>query len=161
VRGDVTIDSETLLMTDFVNLKIKPAQSFRDAYKSMVCVRVFIGVSAHTYMSIYVYTVFHKIFFKKRNFGHECNILHICILDMNYYSSFPFPYMKGACKNFLIHSLVFSFGCPAVAASLSPPLFIAQNLTPRDAKTPSLLPHTTRGTREGIGKAQDSHPWRL
>jgi hypothetical protein len=45
--------------------------------------------------------------------------------------------------------------------SLSPPLFIAQNLTPRDAKTPSLLPHTTRGTREGIGKAQDSHPWRL
>jgi hypothetical protein len=54
------IDSETLLVTDFVNLKIKPAQSFRDAHKDRVCVRVFIWVSAHTCISIYVYTVFFK-----------------------------------------------------------------------------------------------------
>jgi hypothetical protein len=40
-------------MTDFINLKIKPAQSFRGAHISKVCVYVFIGVSDHTYMSIY------------------------------------------------------------------------------------------------------------
>jgi hypothetical protein len=45
VRDDVPVDSETFLVTDFVNLKIKPAQYFRCAHKSMVCIRVFIGVS--------------------------------------------------------------------------------------------------------------------
>jgi hypothetical protein len=58
VGGDVPIDSETLLVTDFVNLKIKPAQSFGSDHKGRVCVRVFIGVSARTCMSIYVCTVF-------------------------------------------------------------------------------------------------------
>jgi hypothetical protein len=48
VEADVPIDSETLLVTDFINLKIK------------LCVRVFIGVSAHTCINIYVYTVFLK-----------------------------------------------------------------------------------------------------
>jgi hypothetical protein len=37
VRGDVSIDSEPLLVTDFVNLKIKSAQSFRCDYKGKVC----------------------------------------------------------------------------------------------------------------------------
>jgi hypothetical protein len=36
------IDSEMLLVTDFVNLKIKPAQSFKGVHKSWVCVRAFI-----------------------------------------------------------------------------------------------------------------------
>jgi hypothetical protein len=40
-------------MTDFINLKIKPAQSYRYAHMSKVCVRVFTGVGAHTYMNIY------------------------------------------------------------------------------------------------------------
>jgi hypothetical protein len=31
-----------LLVTDFMNLKIKPAQSFKDAYRGRVCVYVFI-----------------------------------------------------------------------------------------------------------------------
>jgi hypothetical protein len=52
--GDISIDSETLLMIDFVNLKIKSAQSFRGAHRGRMCVRVFIGVSAHTCMSICV-----------------------------------------------------------------------------------------------------------
>jgi hypothetical protein len=56
------VDSETLLLTDFVNLKIKPSQSFRCAHKDRVCVCVFIGMSAHTCMSIYVYTEFLKKF---------------------------------------------------------------------------------------------------
>jgi hypothetical protein len=49
-----------LLMTDFVNLKINSAQSFRCAHKDRVCVYVFIWVSARTYMRICIYTVFLK-----------------------------------------------------------------------------------------------------
>jgi hypothetical protein len=52
------IDSETLLMTDFVNLKIKPTQYFRCAHRSMMYIHIFIGVSVHTCINIYVYTVF-------------------------------------------------------------------------------------------------------
>jgi hypothetical protein len=33
VGGDVPVDSETLLVTDFVNLKIKPTQSFGGAHR--------------------------------------------------------------------------------------------------------------------------------
>jgi hypothetical protein len=47
-----------LLVIDFVNLKIKPAQSFRGDHTDRMYVRVFIEVSAHTYINIYVYTVF-------------------------------------------------------------------------------------------------------
>jgi hypothetical protein len=47
-------------LTDFVNIKIKPAQSFRGAYRDRVCMYIFIGVSAHTYMTIYICTVFKK-----------------------------------------------------------------------------------------------------
>jgi hypothetical protein len=60
VGGNTPIDSETLLVTDFVNLKIKPAQPFGGAHMGRVCMRVFIGVSAHTCMSICVCTVFLK-----------------------------------------------------------------------------------------------------
>jgi hypothetical protein len=62
VGGDVPIDSETLLVTNFVNLKVKPAQSFGGAHRGRVCMRVFIGVSAHTCMSIYVCTMFLNIY---------------------------------------------------------------------------------------------------
>jgi hypothetical protein len=47
-------------MTDFVNLNIKPTQSFRDAHKGRIYVRIFLEMSAHTCMSICVYTVFLK-----------------------------------------------------------------------------------------------------
>jgi hypothetical protein len=60
VGDDVSIDSETLLVTDFVNLKIKPTQYFRIAHRSRVYVRVFIEVSDCTCMSIYFCTVFLK-----------------------------------------------------------------------------------------------------
>jgi hypothetical protein len=60
VGGDVPVDYEALLVTDFVNLKIKSAQSFRGAHRGSVCVRVFIGVSARTCMSICIYTAFLK-----------------------------------------------------------------------------------------------------
>jgi hypothetical protein len=47
-------------VTDFLNLKIKLAQSFGGAHRGSVCVCVFIGVSARTCMSICVCTVFLK-----------------------------------------------------------------------------------------------------
>jgi hypothetical protein len=47
-------------VTNFVNLKIKSAQSFRGAHMSRMCVYVFIGVSDRMCMSIYVCTVFLK-----------------------------------------------------------------------------------------------------
>jgi hypothetical protein len=60
VGGNVPVDSEALLVTDFMNLKIKSAQSFRGAYRGRMCMCVFIGVSAHMCMSICVCTVFLK-----------------------------------------------------------------------------------------------------
>jgi hypothetical protein len=60
VGGDVPIDSETLLMTDFMNLKIKLAQSFRGAHRGRVYVHMFIAVSTRTYMSICFCTMFLK-----------------------------------------------------------------------------------------------------
>jgi hypothetical protein len=59
--GDnILIDSKTLFVTDFVNLKIKSVQSFEVAHRSRVYVRMFIGVSAYNCMSICVCTVFLK-----------------------------------------------------------------------------------------------------
>jgi hypothetical protein len=46
---DVPVDSNMLLVTDFVNLKIKPTQSFRCGHRSRMCMCVFIGVNTHTY----------------------------------------------------------------------------------------------------------------
>jgi hypothetical protein len=60
MEDDVLIDSEAFLVTDFVNLKIKPTHSFECVHIGKVCVRVFIGVSTHVCMSIYVCTVFLK-----------------------------------------------------------------------------------------------------
>jgi outer membrane protein W len=42
VGDDVTVDSDVLLVIDFVNLKIKPTQSFKDAHRGKVCVHIFI-----------------------------------------------------------------------------------------------------------------------
>jgi hypothetical protein len=48
-------------LTDFVNLKIKLIQSFGGAHRGRVCVQVFIGVSAHTCMSICICTKWHPV----------------------------------------------------------------------------------------------------
>jgi hypothetical protein len=60
VGGDVPVDSETLLVINFVNLKIKTTQSFVCAHRSKVCMHVFIGVITRVCMSICVCTVFLK-----------------------------------------------------------------------------------------------------
>jgi hypothetical protein len=51
VGADVPVDSETLLMTDFINLKIKADSVFR----RVECACVFIGVTACMRMSICVF----------------------------------------------------------------------------------------------------------
>jgi hypothetical protein len=60
VGADVPVDSEAFLVIDFINFKIKPTQSFKGAHRGRMCVRVFIGVSAHTCMSICICIVFLK-----------------------------------------------------------------------------------------------------
>jgi hypothetical protein len=60
VRDDVSIDNETLLMSDFVNLKIKPAQSFKCVYRDKMCVYVFIEMSIRMCISIYIYNILKK-----------------------------------------------------------------------------------------------------
>jgi hypothetical protein len=40
--GDNSVDSESFFVTDFVNLKIKPTQSFRGVHRVRMCIRVFI-----------------------------------------------------------------------------------------------------------------------
>jgi hypothetical protein len=47
--GDVSVDSETLLVIDFINLKIKSTQSFKCAHRGRMYVRVFIGEYSYVY----------------------------------------------------------------------------------------------------------------
>jgi hypothetical protein len=56
VGGNVSVN-KTFLVTDFMNLKIKSAQSFRYVYRDRVCV---LRVSARMYISICIYIVFLK-----------------------------------------------------------------------------------------------------
>jgi hypothetical protein len=44
VGGDIFIDSETLLVTDFMNLKIKSTQFFKGVYRDSLCMHVFIEI---------------------------------------------------------------------------------------------------------------------
>jgi hypothetical protein len=60
VGSDIPVDSNTFLVTDFVNLKIKPTQFFRCAHRGRIYMCVFIELSVHTYMNIYVCSVFLK-----------------------------------------------------------------------------------------------------
>jgi hypothetical protein len=59
-EDDVFVDSETLLVIDFVNIKIKSIQSFRCTYRDKIYIRIFIGVSTYTYINIYIYIMFVK-----------------------------------------------------------------------------------------------------
>jgi hypothetical protein len=54
VGGDVSVNRETFLVTDFVNFKIKLTQSFKCTHRGRVCIRVFIGVSSYIYIYEYL-----------------------------------------------------------------------------------------------------------
>jgi hypothetical protein len=60
VRGDVPVNSEIFLVTDFISFKIKPIQSFKYDHKDRMCIYIFIRVSNHMYINIYIYTVLKK-----------------------------------------------------------------------------------------------------
>jgi hypothetical protein len=47
--GDALINSETLLLTDFINLKIKSTQFFRCAYRDKLCENIFIKINDYMY----------------------------------------------------------------------------------------------------------------
>jgi hypothetical protein len=60
VVGDVPVDSETLLVTDFVNLKIKPTLSFRYAHRGRVRMCVHRGEYSFVYEYLRLYCVSKK-----------------------------------------------------------------------------------------------------
>jgi hypothetical protein len=69
VGGDVPVDSNALLMIDFMNLKIKLTQSFKYTHKDRVCMYIFIKMNTHTCISIYIYTMLFKKKFAGRSFA--------------------------------------------------------------------------------------------
>jgi hypothetical protein len=88
VECDVPIDSETLSVTDFVNLKIEPAQSFGGSHRGKVCVHIFIGMSAHTCIDVWIST-FVLCFSTKRlpsfsmKYAAKCNAQNLSVLSFS------------------------------------------------------------------------------
>jgi hypothetical protein len=81
VDGDVPVDSEALLVTDFVNHKIKPAQSFRCAHRGRVCVRVCVHRDECSY--VYEYLCLYCVS-KKRALNPSCEVWQEIILGYTY-----------------------------------------------------------------------------
>jgi hypothetical protein len=52
VLNDISVDSEMFLVTDFINIKIKSTQSFRNADRVRMYMHVFIEISTCIYISI-------------------------------------------------------------------------------------------------------------
>jgi hypothetical protein len=54
VVGDVSVDSEVPMMTSSISRFADPTQSFRGTHRGRVCVRAFIRVRVHSYVSVSV-----------------------------------------------------------------------------------------------------------
>jgi hypothetical protein len=52
VRGDIPVNSEAILVTDFINLKINPIQFFECAHRDRMYVYIFIGINDNIYVCI-------------------------------------------------------------------------------------------------------------
>jgi hypothetical protein len=61
VGDDIPVDSEIFLVTNFMNLKIKSAQSFGVAHKVRVCVCVHKGECSYIYEYLRLYCICQKI----------------------------------------------------------------------------------------------------
>jgi hypothetical protein len=61
VGDNVFIDNELLLMIDFINLKIKQAQSFKGTHKNRMCVCVYMDECSYVYEYLRLYCVSKKI----------------------------------------------------------------------------------------------------
>jgi hypothetical protein len=70
VGGDVSVDSETLLMTDFVNLKIKSAQSFEYTHIDKVYMCVYRDECSYVYTYLYLYYYVSKKSFYATNLNY-------------------------------------------------------------------------------------------
>jgi hypothetical protein len=57
---DVPVDSNALLVTNFMHLKIKLAQSFEGAHSGRMCVCIFIGECLYVYEYLHLYCVSKK-----------------------------------------------------------------------------------------------------
>jgi hypothetical protein len=57
---DVFVDSEIFLMTDFMNLKIKLAQSFRGIHRNRIYVCIYKCECLYIYKYLYLYCVSKK-----------------------------------------------------------------------------------------------------
>jgi hypothetical protein len=79
VGGDVPIDSDTLLITDFVNLKIKLAQSVLSDVLIRVGIRACVhrGGCSYAYEYLYLYCISKKLTKKNKHLGYlwEKNLL--------------------------------------------------------------------------------------
>jgi hypothetical protein len=60
VGGGVSVASESFLVTDFMNLKIKPTQSFGCAHRGRVCMCVHMSECSYVYEYLYFYCVSQK-----------------------------------------------------------------------------------------------------
>jgi hypothetical protein len=60
VGGDVPVDSDELLVTDFVNLKIKSAHFFEVAHRNRVCIYVNRDKCSYVYEYLYLYCICQK-----------------------------------------------------------------------------------------------------
>jgi hypothetical protein len=61
VGCDIPIDSKMFLVTDFVNLKIKLTQYFRDAYRDRMCIHMFMFIELSIHIYIYKYLYFYCV----------------------------------------------------------------------------------------------------
>jgi hypothetical protein len=64
VEDDISIDSDTLLVTDFVNLRIKLAHSFKCAHKGKVRACVHMSECSDVYENLCLYCISHKKMFE-------------------------------------------------------------------------------------------------
>jgi hypothetical protein len=60
MEGDAHVDIDVLLTIDFVNLKIKPTQSFGYSYRDVLCVYIHRGKCSYVYEYLYLYCVSKK-----------------------------------------------------------------------------------------------------
>jgi hypothetical protein len=60
VKDDIPVDSDTLLVTDFMNIKIKSTQYFRCTYRDRLCVCVYEDECSYVYEYMCLYCVSKK-----------------------------------------------------------------------------------------------------
>jgi hypothetical protein len=92
VVGDVSIDINTFFVTNFMNLKIKPYKSFKNAHRGMVSMHVLIGISTRMCEYLRLYCVLKKIFLIKCHMKIHKNIIktHIENTTNNLCAKFQF-----------------------------------------------------------------------